>query len=63
MKAALTNRASPCHLLVQLAGRVIVLRSTSDNSTSKHYIERVKVHDDKEDERWRLVLVIPSKVL
>ena len=53
MKAALTNRASPCHLLAQMAGCVIVLRSISDNSTPKHCIERAQVHDDKENERWR----------
>jgi hypothetical protein len=62
MKAALTNRASPCHLLAQIERCVIVLRLVSDNSTPKYCVERVKVHDDKEDERWRLVLVITSKV-
>jgi hypothetical protein len=53
MKAALTNRAGPCYLLAQMTGCVIVLRSISDHSTPKHCVERVKVHDDQEDERWR----------
>ena len=63
MKTILANCASTYHHLAQLAGRVIVLRLTSDNSTPEHCVERVKVQDDEEDEWWRLVLVIPSKVL
>jgi hypothetical protein len=63
MKAARTNQASPCHLLAQMAGCVIILELTSDSSAPRYCVERVKVHEDKEAERWRLVLVIHSKVL
>jgi XdhC Rossmann domain len=63
VKATLANRASTRRHLTQRAGRVIVLRSTSNNSAPRRCIERVKVYDDKEDERWRSVLVMPSKVL